>query len=246
MLPLTKFLSHFLLGRSLLIAIITFVYAVDSNAERRSDPVGKMSLFDGMKRGAIHAQFIPLGAHKANVLIRNLSDEPIDVWLPEAFAGVPILAQGFGAGADGLGQGGGGGGQALGGGGDGAGDAGLFRIAPRRVAKVSVATVCLEHDKPEPKPRMKYKIVPLAEVSKDPEIRLLCARLGSGAVTQNVAQAAAWHLMDGMSWHELANKNRVESKYRGNIRFFTSLEVDAATELVSDLRDTVKQESYPY
>jgi hypothetical protein len=52
--------------------------------------------------------------------------------------------------------------------------------------------------------------------------------LGHGKVPQNTAQAAAWHFTDGLSWEELANKNRVESKYTGNVRFFHPAELQQA------------------
>ena len=72
----------------------------------------------------------------------------------------------------------------------------------------------------------------------------MCEALGYGHVTQNTAQAAAWHIMDGMSWQELAAKNRVESKYRGNIRWFSNLELRSAMAVVSETtRIAVERES---
>jgi hypothetical protein len=78
---------------------------------------------------------------------------------------------------------------------------------------------------------MKYKIVPLEEVNSDPRIRDLCAVLGQGKVPQNTAQAAAWHIANRMSWDELAHKNRIESQYIGNIKFFDPIELQTAFQL---------------
>ncbi|MDB4331849.1 hypothetical protein OAA27_02140, partial [bacterium] len=64
----------------------------------------------------------------------------------------------------------------------------------------------------------------------------LCQALGNGLVTQNTAQAAAWHLMDKMSWQELAVKNRVESKYLGNIRWFSPIEIRTAAAVVGECK----------
>ncbi|NND95949.1 MAG: hypothetical protein HKN47_01315, partial [Pirellulaceae bacterium] len=108
--------------------------------------------------------------------------------------------------------GGGMGGGGMGGGGMGGGG-GFMRVPPERMKKVSVTTVCLEHGKPDPNPKMAYKMVPLEQFTDNPQVRVLCEALGYGQVTQNTAQAAAWHLMDDMSWQQLAKKNRVESKY---------------------------------
>ena len=127
---------------------------------------------------------------------------------------------------------GGGGGMGLGGGGMGMG--GMMRVAPERMRKIEVNTVCLEHGKPDPNPKMAYKIVPLEQFTNDAKVRVLCEALGNGQVTQNTAQAAAWHLMDGLSWQELAAKNRVESKYLGNLRWFSPIELRTAMAVVQE------------
>ena len=40
--------------------------------------------------------------------------------------------------------------------------------------------------------------------------------------------------MDNMSWSELAAKNRVESKYTGNIRWFSPIELQTAVAVVRE------------
>ena len=157
--------------------------------------------------------------------------------------------QGMGGGMGGGGMGGMGG---MGGGGMG-GMGGMMRVAPERMQKIKVTTVCLEHGKPDPNPKMAYKIIPLDQFTKDPNVTVLCEALGNGLVTQNTAQAAAWHLMDKMSWSELAAKNRVESKYLGNIRWFSPFELKTAAAVVSECKriskerkpsDSSKEDSY--
>ena len=83
---------------------------------------------------------------------------------------------------------------------------------------------------------MAYKIVPLEQFTKDANVRVLCEALGNGLVTQNTAQAAAWHMMDKMSWSELAAKNRVESKYLCTIRWFSPFELKTAVAVVSECK----------
>ncbi|MCH1496731.1 MAG: hypothetical protein L7U72_16045, partial [Rubripirellula sp.] len=121
-------------------------------------------------------------------------------------------------------------------GGMGGGMGGMMRVAPERMRKMQVTTVCLEHGKPDPNPKMAYKIVPLDQVTKDSNVTVLCEALGNGLVTQNTAQAAAWHLMDKMSWSELAAKNRVESKYLGTLRWFSPIELKTAVAVVSECK----------
>jgi hypothetical protein len=168
---------------------------------------------------------------------------------PFAGAGGP-----FGAGGQGVQQGGG---QAVGGGfnqnqgiGVGGGNGfgiqggrpgnGLFRIEPDRPSKLSVQTVCLEYGKTEPNPRMNYRLVPLAVVSSDLDIEVLCKQLASGSIHQNVAQAVAWNIANGLSWEELSKKNRRESNYTGNEKYFSEEELSQAVKLRDYCRSFTK------
>ncbi len=247
------------------LGLLTISLALSSNEAIAggADEMNQAGLFAAMDAGQIEAQFIPQNAAHANLIVKNLTEKPLRIQMPAAFAGVPILAQGMmggmGGGMGGMGGGmggmggGGGGGQAMGGGGGMGGvmggmgggmggmggggmGGGMFTVNPGRVQKIALNTVCLEHGKPDPNPRMKYAIVPLEQVTKDPTVSLLCQALGNGQVAQNTAQAAAWNLMDGLAWEELAKKNRVESRYTGDIPYFTQLELRAAMAIVAEAR----------
>lgn len=125
----------------------------------------------------------------------------------------------------------------------------MFRVEPDKSRKLKVPCVCLEHGKPDPNPRMKYQIVPIEQVNADPRVAKLCELLGEGKIAQNTAQAAAWHLANGVSWEELARMNRVESKYTGNIRFFNPMELRHAFQLSaalnSEYQDSLAGEASP-
>ena len=245
-----------------MVAVSALSFSSEAFADAKQDDTDavQVGLFEAMDAGQVDVKFIPHDASKANVLVKNLTDKPLEIRLPSAFAGVPVLGQmgmggmgGMGGGMGGMGgggMGGGGGGQAMGGGmggggmggmgggmgGMGGGMGGMMRVAPERMRKMQVTTVCLEHGKPDPNPKMAYKIVPLDQVTKDSNVTVLCEALGNGLVTQNTAQAAAWHLMDKMSWSELAAKNRVESKYLGTIRWFSPIELKTAVAVVSECK----------
>ena len=145
--------------------------------------------------------------------------------------------QGFGN--AGVGNAGGGGGRQ----GPGFGG-GFMRIPPRATRKLTATTVCLEHGKAEPNPRVKYRMIPIAEYTTDERLALLCQRLGTGEIEPNTAQAAAWHLANDLNWSELSRLNRVESKYLGNIRFFTQRELKAAKDAVASISATVNSTPY--
>ncbi|MCS5605812.1 MAG: hypothetical protein NZ936_09510, partial [Alphaproteobacteria bacterium] len=156
-----------------------------------------VDFFAAKKAGLIDVMFIPRSSKSANIIMKNRTNRKIQVKMPDAFAGVPILGQfgmggggmgmgggGMGMGGGGMGMGGGGGmggqqgmggggggmgmgggGMGMGGGGGmgmgGGGMGGFQNIEPGRVRKLRVATVCLEHGKKEPNPRVKYDIIPI-------------------------------------------------------------------------------------
>lgn len=230
----------------------------------------QVELFSAIKAGDIEVEFIPKDATAANLLIKNKTGKPLSIKLPPAVAGVPVLAQfgggglgggglgGGGLGGGGLGGGGLGGGQGLGGGlgggggglggggggfgggGLGGGGGGFFNVAPEKTGKIKVPCVCLEHGKPDPTPRMKYTVVPIETFTKDPKVIEVVKMLGRGEVPQNAAQAAAWNLANGMSWGELAAKNRVESRFTGNERFFNPGELQLAMRITSVAAERAK------
>ncbi|MEQ1830819.1 MAG: hypothetical protein ABL921_33015, partial [Pirellula sp.] len=110
---------------------------------------------------------------------------------------------------------------------------GMMRVIPDRPQKMTVATVCLEHGKADPNPRMKYKVVRLSEVNDSPVVEELCKALGTGKVNQHTAQAAAWHVANGLTWSELLRKPKVISQYTGVELYFSQYEVQAAMRLTA-------------
>lgn len=134
--------------------------------------------------------------------------------------------QGVGGGFD-AGQGQGfGGGNPFGGGGN--AFMGAMRVPPNKKRKIIARTVCLEHGKPEPNPKIAYQMIPVESFTDDPRIAGLCRDLAGGAIDPTAAQALAWHLSNGLSWDTLAQLNRIESRYRGNIKYFTEETLKAA------------------
>ena len=186
----------------------------------------RVELFEGIEQGKIAVRVIPKDSTEANLLIENKTDRPLSVQLPAAFAGVPVLAQ-FGGGGMAAG---GGGGQAVGGGGGGGG--GFFNVAPEKVGQIRCTTVCLEHGKPEPRAAMPYEIKPIESFTDKAAVHELCAMVGSGRIDQRAAQAAAWHLQDGMSWQELAAK-RVRFAHGTTRPYFAPHELQAGVQIAT-------------
>ncbi len=210
-----------------------------SAADKAGPAAKRVELFEAIKAGDIAVKLIPKDAKEANVLIENKAKQPLEIKLPEAFAGVPVLAQigglgggGFGGGNLGGGGGGAGGGnQGFGGGMGGMGGmgmGGMFNVAPDKVGKIRVPTVCLEHGKADPNPRVAYEIRPIESFTQDRRVAEVCKMLGRGEVTQNAAQAAAWHFTDGLTWEQLAAKDRVKLSNGYTEKYFSPQELAVA------------------
>jgi hypothetical protein len=176
-----------------------------------------VEMFAAMEKGDIAVKLIPKDSTQAQVVIENKTDKPLNVKLPDAFAGVPLLGQNL-AGAGGAGGNrnsnrsgsnqGNQGNQGMGGGMGGmmGGGMGMFSLPPEQVGKFKVPTVCLDHGKADPRPSIPYQIKPLDSYTTKAGVRELCQALGKGQTSQRVAQAAAWHLNNDMSWEQLAGK----------------------------------------
>ncbi len=213
----------------LAVAIPAVVLAASPTSTSKKEPPAKsVDLFVGMDSGEVEAVLIPKDSTGGTIMIKNKTDKPLTVKIPAAFAGVPILAQmggmggggmggggmgGMGGGGGGMqGMGGGMGGGGMGGGGMGGGGmggggmGGMFNIAPDKVQKVKITAVCLDHGKADPNPRVPYKPVPIGDYAKDPAVAELLTLMLQGKIDQHSAQAAVWHIQNGLSWEELANK----------------------------------------
>jgi hypothetical protein len=242
--------------------LLAFVLSFAVAQIRAEDPVNAVELYEAVEAGQVSIKFIPASAVKANVLIENMTDRVMHIELPDAIAAVPVLAQ-LGLGQNAGQNGGGAQTQGVGGGlnagngmqpgrgfGNGFGNAagnnpqrgqadgfgmGLMRLAPQQTRKLTATTVCLEQGKPEPHPRIAYQMIPIEGFTSDAGVIELCRRLGRGEVEPQAAQAAAWHLANELTWEQLAQLNRIESRYLGNVRFFTPSELARAKEVVESL-----------
>jgi hypothetical protein len=117
----------------------------------------------------------------------------------------------------------------------GGGGGGFFNVAPEKVRKINVAVVCLEDGKEDPTPRMAYRIVPIESFTDKGEVIELCKMLGRGELPQNTAQAAAWHLANGLSWEALAAKDKHRSATTGfSEKYFTAEEIQLAAQAAGE------------
>ena len=189
---------------------------VATAASKAREPVP--DVLEAQAQGLVSVRYIPNDSRSAQIIVTNRSRRPLTLRLPAAFAGVPVLAQfqqgGMGGNNNNLGGGqpqvaGGGGMGGMQGGGMGGmqgGGGGAFSIPAEKTRVLRVVTVCLEHGKPEPSSRYPYKLTALESFSNDPKLAVVMESLSRGELSQKVAQAAAWHIANGLSWQQLAAK----------------------------------------
>lgn len=252
-----KFRCVALLSAALMLASVAEAGKKGAITKLSVDPDAPVvGLFKGMEDGKLSTTLIQKDSKSGNLLVENLTKEAITVEMPDSFVGVHVLNQfggglgGGGLGGGGLGGGGlggGGGGQTTGGGGGGGlgggglgggggglgGGGGFFSIPPEKIVRLPVKSVCLEHGKPEPSPRMKYRVFPVEYVSKDPVLKELLNLVATGRINEKVAQAAAWNIANKKSWQELAAMRFRRLGSLPDTPHFSHLELTYAQNLVA-------------
>ena len=223
-----------------------------------------VEMFDGMASGSVDVVIKAKNAIDSTLIVKNETDKPLAIQMPATFSAVPVLRQfgggggGLGGGGGGLGGGGGGlgggggqnqgiggglggggGGGGFGGGGGGGGrggggGGGVFNIPAGKTGKLKIKTVCLEHGKPDPRSAIKYRVQPLENLTDDAKVGETIRMLANDEISQNVAQAAAWHLTDDLSFDTLLTMNRVELMGGYFERFFSVNELKVAMRVLTE------------
>jgi len=164
------------------------------------------------------------------VRIKNSTEQPITVRLPEAFVGEPVP---YDRGQSGYTQTVGGsfydetpGAMSR------EDDAATLRVEPGKEVELPVRTVCLDPGLPPPRPDLPYQMRPIKSHAANPALRELCRMLRRPGTNQNAAQAAAWYLDDGLSWAALGAL-RTPSPQGRLIPVFTSSDIRQAKQLAA-------------
>jgi len=230
-----------------------------STIAKTSEPVEgfqPVEMFDGMKSGNVDVTIKAKDAADSTLIVTNTTDKPLAIQMPATFSAVPVLRQfgggggnrggggqggrgGQGGGSQGIGGGigGGRGGGGFGGGGGGrggGGGGGVFNIPAGKTGKLKIKTVCLEHGKPNPRLAINYRVQPLESLTDDAKVAETIRMLAADEVTQNVAQATAWHLTDGLSFEHMLTMNRVERMGGYFERFFSPDELRVAVQVLTE------------
>jgi len=205
-----------------------------SGVEKFNPKAETVRFFDGIDAGQLQVWVTAEGANRCRFHITNTSEQPLNVVMPEAFAAVPVsLAdaqdepimiedaepgegdepppenddlpppegddlpppedpQKLGIGcpyADGS-------------------EINTFCFVPGRKALLQLRSVCLEHDRPGPSPKHHYEVRPLHTVTNVKGVYEICAMMGRGEIDHQIAQIAAWHLNNQITWRQLWDESQ--------------------------------------
>lgn len=247
---------RFLLTPGLLLLSIAVCGAAEKRkpvTQPKYDPSApRVEFFDGLDNQSIAAELRPKNEFGGNVFIRNLTDKPITVVLPDAVVGLHVHPQ-FG-----LNQGnqrnqgfqnGPNGGQGMGAGqnqpvsgamgnpggtgiGQNAGQQNFFSIPAAATVRLPFHSVCLEHGKATPTPRNTYQLVRTEQYSDKPELKAISRAIAEGKLDRQSIQAAAWHINSDMTWDQLAAK-KFDRAAADNTPYFTRSQLAAARGLAA-------------
>jgi hypothetical protein len=233
-----------------------------------------VEMFAAIEAGQLEVKFIPQNSKQARLFIDNKTSKPLNVRLPDVFAGVPVQAQVLpfpgNRGPNGMNgqmqQGQLGMNQSVGGAtpngqrngpfgqnnnqGPGNGNGiNFFNVPSEKVGEMKIKCVCLEYGKDQPRAVIPYKVVPLEYVTSKPEVAAVLREFGTGQYDQNVAQAAAWHTANDMTWEQLAGAKGELIALGVNKPMFTAQELEAAKKLFAEaekrMKKTEKEEPSP-
>jgi len=102
--------------------------------------------------------------------------------------------------------------------------------------------VCLDHGLDDPRPRVAYKPIPIESYVKDPAVTHIIKLMLSRRIDQHSAQAAAWHLQNGLSFEELANKIGYEHRNGLKEPYFTAAQLERAIMATRVAKELAEQE----
>ncbi len=230
--------------------LVSLIFNQSAIAEQRtkkesaqSPEIPVVKLFDGLKDGHLSVKLVQESEKRGVLFLANKTQQPLSVQMPEAFVGVHVLneriarigpsvrdepqrGQSTGAGVS--------------------GDpkdrrradrndeaARRIPIAARQRLKLPITSVCLEYGRPTPNSKMNYRIMSVEQFARrNPVLRELIPLFVQTRINQRIAQAAAWHVSNKLSWRDLSRlQNPIVVGLPGG-PIFKAEDLNVAKELV--------------
>src|SRR5690606_34821679 len=93
----------------------------------------------------------------------------------------------------------------------GGGQQGFFSIPPERRVRLNFSSVCLNHGKRTPTKLNRYYLVDTDKYTDNEMLKQVLEVVSSGQASPGACQAAAWYITDGLSFQQMAAKQRMTS-----------------------------------
>ena len=202
-----------------------------------------VEFFPAMDKGQIQTRLVPKdGTYLCQLIVRNRTEQPLKVLMPDAFGGAPFLAQrvseeliGNPAPTQAMGM---------------SPPAAMyttdttvaaFNLPPEATSQVMLPWICLERHKAGPSARIPYQVKPLAKITDKPEVFELCHMLANRSVNMRMLQAAIWHVNNNLGWNQLLHPGAMGA-VPDPLRF-TKMELLGAQDLLAIAREAAKRRS---
>jgi hypothetical protein len=208
----------------------------DDKLRREAEKARNVKLLEADRQGEIEARWIAFNAAEGRLLVTNKTSEPLKVLVPSVMVAEHMLPAKTVAGPGraqtlGIGPHAGTGYQQNGFFNDGV-DAAFFFVPAGKSARADLPSVCLEFGRPDPSKNMRYELRPVTSFTKPAPIEAFLKAWHTERFSQNVAQASAWRLADGLTWERLASlRAGTVGAYTAGRPMFTRQELDAAKKV---------------
>lgn len=206
--------------------------------EQEADKARVVQLIEASRKGEIEVRWIAFAVEGGRLTAVNKTNEALKVVFPPAMTAEHIVpADGKTPRAQTLGIGPAAGRGYLGNGFFQQEEESYFFLPPGKSAKVDLPSVCLDFGKPDPTRTKPYEIRPVTAFTNAATIERLLVRWRRDRFSQPVAQAAAWHLANGVTWDKLARLPSQGTAFVPGRPMFSRDLLEAAQRLVQAIRD---------
>ena len=177
-----------------------------SPAPDRGQMGDRVSILNATRQGLVETLVTGDGETRVRVALTNKTPRRLAIVLPPGLVAVAATGQqqNMGLGGFGLPEGAFGRDRPD----DDPGD--VIDLPAGRTLKIALPGVCLDYGKPTPTPSHRFVLETIESASGDVRLAAVMGRLARTSCARGVAQAAAWHLRNHLSWSQLVKLGRKE------------------------------------
>lgn len=234
------------LASFLFVSFAAWPSQADEKIRREADKARAVKLLEADHKGEIEARWIAFNAASGRLLITNKTEEPLKVLVPVDMVAEHVVPADSAAGRAqtlGIGPHAQKGYQQNGFFNEGPGEA-FFFVPAGKSAKADLPSVCLEYGRPDPSRRMRYQLRSVVAFTNPAPIVGFLKAWHTDRFSQNVAQATAWRLADGLTWERLAAlRAGTVGAYTAGRPMFSRQDLDAAKKIAEEVTEAADKKA---